>query len=1138
MDPLSVTLAVVSLATTVKDLVELGQKLHESFAKVSNNLRNVQRIAEDIKEMIEEIKSFCNDHEGVVDNMNDFSIALQGLLAKFRGFDASILPLLPQTGGRRQDRLVRGWDAWKNNNKIEERIINLQADVVKLMRRYMIKSTMRTEVRLEKIHRDTRKGFADVHNGMTQGLVAIQQGISALQKTAASAMSPYSYKYSGTTSDEFNRNVVILAQSTPSTSLPTLRTPDVMTDELMTTAYIRLQLNSIAVTVKELSAQRLSTPSSDKKFQLSPYPDIMSMSITRLRHHVVRQVTGIHDLLDAEIMQSISISAGASALHELSLGLQELRLGPDSILVGNWAIVLARALVNASEPSGGQADLHAKLALYLFNQSLIYCQNGDRTWGLQTIEEAHTITRNLWDQYGGERVHFQILYSKTLLQYAELVNNQQAIKMSITAIQILEDILNVRAFTQSKSDEKIEGIVQPTCSFLNHLLSSALPKSAIINYALSLNRLGTYLLRDGYPESALDLGLLATAVRREIVSLHGQKYKADLAWTLSSMVLGKTAGRIPAKKLVDIIEECIQLLEELAVKNPLSYARELVSVLWVKAETLAKLNRDTEAIATLERAASLAEQIIQDSKLHARALGNLSDQFRRLKRYRDAVRTGRQAIDAYHQGAETQALRYSNLSKDLQKLYCYKESADAAQKSVAQYHHLAMKNPGIWMSNLIDSLSNLTYCLAAFGDYHGAFMAWRESASMLDNFLNTHSEDVNGIEKYLDALEKHTSTSYILKNNEESLKICSSAVQYLRRLSDLYPHNEDMVVALLWAESYYAYNLYRVGHLRDAHVYIDDWLDKWSSKLDVISDSGNAATHAAMVLLKADVLDAQGYTEQALLIAQEMIDSMIYEARLRLNLGNSEGVIEVTEGALRLSRDSKLEPIVENLVWSLHAVALTALLCRNYKRAVEAAQEGCNIASSSKWRDSEDEHNVFIHPGLFAILSSAEANLGRYTIALEYAHHAVKISLEIGNMRSHISGTTAEQSYMKTRWNLADILVVTGDLAQARRICEERQAYLTNRVDTRIGDYRDLAPVLRMLGILCCNEGRHEEGNTAAQKLSRTMRTLGSAFPSLQEQVKIRLLQQAEVPILQILNDMSDKLDCGHQTEVGSLFAI
>lgn len=38
MDPLSVTLAVVSLTTAVKDLVELGQKIHESFAKVIENI--------------------------------------------------------------------------------------------------------------------------------------------------------------------------------------------------------------------------------------------------------------------------------------------------------------------------------------------------------------------------------------------------------------------------------------------------------------------------------------------------------------------------------------------------------------------------------------------------------------------------------------------------------------------------------------------------------------------------------------------------------------------------------------------------------------------------------------------------------------------------------------------------------------------------------------------------------------------------------------------------------------------------------------------------------------------------------------------------------------------------------------------
>jgi hypothetical protein len=38
MDPLSITLAVVTLVTAVKDLVELGQKIHESFVKVSTNI--------------------------------------------------------------------------------------------------------------------------------------------------------------------------------------------------------------------------------------------------------------------------------------------------------------------------------------------------------------------------------------------------------------------------------------------------------------------------------------------------------------------------------------------------------------------------------------------------------------------------------------------------------------------------------------------------------------------------------------------------------------------------------------------------------------------------------------------------------------------------------------------------------------------------------------------------------------------------------------------------------------------------------------------------------------------------------------------------------------------------------------------
>lgn len=89
-----------------------------------------------------------------------------------------------------------------------------------------------------------------------------------------------------------------------------------------------------------------------------------------------------------------------------------------------------------------------------------------------------------------------------------------------------------------------------------------------------------------------------------------------------------------------------------------------------------------------------------------------------------------------------------------------------------------------------------------------------------------------------------------------------------------------------------------------------------------------------------------------------------------------------------------------------------------------------------------------------------------------------------------------------------------------------------------MGEYRDLAPILRMLGILCCSEGRHLEGDAAAKELSRIIQTLGNAFPSLQEQAKTRLRRHANVPVLKILDDMSRKLDCEHQAGITLLYQV
>ncbi|KAF5319167.1 hypothetical protein D9619_008416 [Psilocybe cf. subviscida] len=1156
MDPLSITLAVISLTTAVKDMVELGQKIHESFAKVSTNLRNAQRVAEDIKELVEEIKVFCDGHKEALNNMKDFRLAIHGLLGKLRSFETSILPLLPQTGGRRRDRFFQGWDAWRNNDRVEESIVHLQSDIVKVIRRHIMKSAMRTEVKLEAIHQDAGSGFISI----TQDLEVVRRDVSAI---AAVAVPHYSYESSATFRNQLNHSIDMFARSSPSTSVPMLRTPNVITEEVTTTIYIKAQIDSIAMIVKKMSmlpasAGNHAVSNSVTQFMMEPEIKEESMSITHLRRHAVREVSSIRDLLDTPSGRVISIQDGATALIRLSAALEILGMDHESRLLRTWSITLARLLFDAS--GGEQPDHGAHLALCLLHQSWGYDSSGDRIQSLRVIEEAHTITQNLSNRYSGQ-VSLQILYSYVLLEHASLVSSEQSLKMSIEAIQVLEGILNIRAFTQSTSFDKIEGVVEPSSAFLHRLFSSTPPINAVRIYAYALQNLGYYLVIGGNPQNSLNLARLAIALRRKVVSIYGHEHKAALAFALSVLVEDETANHIPREELVNLADECIQLLRELTEKNPLFYARKLVSVLWVKATALQRLNRNTEAVTTWEEAASLAGRIIQDSELHATVLLNLSSELRFSERYDDAVRTRRLAINMYQHEDETQAKHYLFLCQDLQHLRCYKESVNAAQMSVTLYRRLAIKDPERWTSFLTHGLSKLALCMARSGDYSEARIAWMESVTMLDSYLNTNpNANMAVIDRYLgvNGLDIRPFISYILQNKEESLKVCSTAVQYLRQLSDTYPQNAHIfLLYLLQAEFCYAYNMLRFGCLQDVLQFIGHWPDRWRNKPGPIPDSEIGRWHAALITLKADALHAQGCTEQALLATRtvhdittlsvstnlpsfhEMICSMIQEAQLRVALGDSKGALQVAEEALRLSKGHKLKQIeIDCLVRSLHGVAFSALSCCNYTRAIEAAQEGFDITSNSIWRYSNSEYRIFLRPSMFSVLSSAEANLGRYGIALDYARRAVDASLEIGWMKAYISATTVERSCMETRGNLAEILLATGDLVQARQICQELRAYFSDIVETRMGGYRDLGPILRMLGILCCSEGHHEEGDAAAKELTQIMKTLGAAFPSLQEEVKIRLRHQTQVPILKILDEMCEKLDCGHQAGIISLFTV
>lgn len=351
------------------------------------------------------------------------------------------------------------------------------------------------------------------------------------------------------------------------------------------------------------------------EFQLAPMLEAASMSLAHLRHHVMQQITRIHHLLDSERTRTAYVFyESGQALSSLSAGLQQLDMGPQSILVGNSAITLARALVEAV--NNESPDRRADLATCLRRQSARHHRSGDKIQSLQAIDEAHKITQDLLSHHW-VKSPFRILYSLVLMQYAEIVDDERSIKTTIEAIQVLEDILSIQAFTLSKLHEEIiiDSVIRPRFSLLNHLSKFSRAPTMIPAYALALQNLGLYLLRDGQDKCALDLQLLAIAIHRIMVSTHGCEYRVHLGRALSALVRGGTATGAPFDELVDMADECIEILRELAGRNPLIYARELVDVIHAKDRVLENLEGGDDGTTTGKEADGLTERIILGIKL-------------------------------------------------------------------------------------------------------------------------------------------------------------------------------------------------------------------------------------------------------------------------------------------------------------------------------------------------------------------------------------------------------------------------------------------------------------------------------------------------------------------------------------------
>ncbi|KAF8143061.1 hypothetical protein K438DRAFT_2029754, partial [Mycena galopus ATCC 62051] len=127
MDPISVTTTFITLATFIKDLIEVGESIRSSIEKVSENRRQIRELTEDVVHTLYELANLTRGHERAFQG-SELLRTLEILKAEMLHVQSKCLKITPvQLPGFR--RIGSEFRAWRKRNDLAARIEHLKQHV-------------------------------------------------------------------------------------------------------------------------------------------------------------------------------------------------------------------------------------------------------------------------------------------------------------------------------------------------------------------------------------------------------------------------------------------------------------------------------------------------------------------------------------------------------------------------------------------------------------------------------------------------------------------------------------------------------------------------------------------------------------------------------------------------------------------------------------------------------------------------------------------------------------------------------------------------------------------------------------------------------------------------------------------------
>jgi len=234
-----------------------------------------------------------------------------------------------------------------------------------------------------------------------------------------------------------------------------------------------------------------------------------------------------------------------------------------------------------------------------------------------------------------------------------------------------------------------------------------------------LQNLGIRLAELGRPAEALPVSQEAVTIHRELAAASPDRYRPDLAGSLTNLGVRLWALGRPAEAL-PVTEEAVVIRRELAAASPDRYRPALATSLTNLGIWFSELGRPAEALPVSQEAVALFRELAAASPDRYRpdlaaSLTNLGITFSELGRPAEALPVSQEAVVIRRELAAASPDRYRpDLATSLTNLGIWfsalgrpAEALPVSQEAVALYRELAAASPDRYRPDLAASLTNL-----------------------------------------------------------------------------------------------------------------------------------------------------------------------------------------------------------------------------------------------------------------------------------------------------------------------------------------------------------------------------------------------------------------------------------------------